>query len=242
MKVEGSLGGLQLLDLTPEGSRHQKVFSVGQDPSTNMKLGDEMDMYKSALDSSRFQVINEDSDSNKLKAFTFDFRKGGGPNDRTGSRPGSTVNIQVGDDEVKDEMMLTLHLASLCYIHVPRFLHEVTLCMDEFQSSIANLANSIQKAASDAAREFVQSKMPDLVTSFSPSMFNTMLESPGPSQDNLRDSTVMDMTDSNIPAEQSDSSITFDIVMETPVIIIPRTATSSEMLVGHLGDSLSDTR
>lgn len=31
--VEGSLGGLQVLDLTSEGRIHQRIFSVGQDPS-----------------------------------------------------------------------------------------------------------------------------------------------------------------------------------------------------------------
>lgn len=30
--VEGSLGGLQVLDLTPEGHMHQRILSVGKDP------------------------------------------------------------------------------------------------------------------------------------------------------------------------------------------------------------------
>lgn len=30
--MEGSLGGLQVLDLTSEGHVHQRIFSVGQDP------------------------------------------------------------------------------------------------------------------------------------------------------------------------------------------------------------------
>lgn len=32
LEVEGSLGGLQLLDLTPEGHMHQRIVSVGRDP------------------------------------------------------------------------------------------------------------------------------------------------------------------------------------------------------------------
>lgn len=32
--VEGSLGGLQVLDLTPEGKTHQRILSLGQDPLT----------------------------------------------------------------------------------------------------------------------------------------------------------------------------------------------------------------
>lgn len=36
VKVEGSLGGLQVLDLTPEGINHQRVLSVGNDPLTDL--------------------------------------------------------------------------------------------------------------------------------------------------------------------------------------------------------------
>lgn len=32
--MEGSLGGLQVLDLTPEGQTHQRILSLGQDPLT----------------------------------------------------------------------------------------------------------------------------------------------------------------------------------------------------------------
>lgn len=35
VKVEGSLGGLQVLDLTPEGINHQRILSVGNDPLTD---------------------------------------------------------------------------------------------------------------------------------------------------------------------------------------------------------------
>jgi vacuolar protein sorting-associated protein 13D len=38
LKIEGSLGGLQVLDLTPEGINHQRVLSVGTDPLTDAPL------------------------------------------------------------------------------------------------------------------------------------------------------------------------------------------------------------
>lgn len=34
ISVEGSLGGLQVIDLTPEGISHQRILSVGKDPLT----------------------------------------------------------------------------------------------------------------------------------------------------------------------------------------------------------------
>lgn len=35
VEVAGSLGGFQVLDLTPEGVNHQRVLSVGKDPLTD---------------------------------------------------------------------------------------------------------------------------------------------------------------------------------------------------------------
>lgn len=32
LTVEGSLGGFQVRDVTPEGNKHQCIISVGQDP------------------------------------------------------------------------------------------------------------------------------------------------------------------------------------------------------------------
>lgn len=40
MEVEGSLGGLQVLDLTPEGHTHQRILSLGEDPLTEKTKGD----------------------------------------------------------------------------------------------------------------------------------------------------------------------------------------------------------
>ena len=37
MEVEGSLGGLQILDLTPEGHPHQRILSMGEDPLTRQE-------------------------------------------------------------------------------------------------------------------------------------------------------------------------------------------------------------
>lgn len=30
--IKGSLGGIQILDLTPEGQKHQRILSLGADP------------------------------------------------------------------------------------------------------------------------------------------------------------------------------------------------------------------
>lgn len=38
--VEGSLGGIQIVDLTPEGMKHQRILSLGADPLGNETLAD----------------------------------------------------------------------------------------------------------------------------------------------------------------------------------------------------------
>lgn len=38
--VEGSLGGIQIVDLTPEGMKHQRILSLGADPLGNETIAD----------------------------------------------------------------------------------------------------------------------------------------------------------------------------------------------------------
>lgn len=38
--VGGSLGGLQVLDLTPEGQKHQRILSLGKDPLVSERAPD----------------------------------------------------------------------------------------------------------------------------------------------------------------------------------------------------------
>ena len=78
MEVDGCLGGLQLLDLTQEDIKHQKVFSVGLDPDHHSLHMIEIpahlrsDMYKTAHETFLMDVAGTDN------ALTFTYHKPGG--------------------------------------------------------------------------------------------------------------------------------------------------------------------
>lgn len=106
ISVEGSLGGLQMLNLTPEGQYHQRVLSVGQDPLVD---GRYCVFSKEDVNSS---VAEELLASCATSALTFSFDKP--------SNESAPPKFQ-------------LHMASVIYTHCPTFLVDLKKCISEFQ-------------------------------------------------------------------------------------------------------------
>lgn len=55
VEIEGSLGGLQVLDLTPEGHMHQRIVSVGKDLLQEDQIHP---LYLTAQDSDREKAFS----------------------------------------------------------------------------------------------------------------------------------------------------------------------------------------
>ena len=244
LKVEGSLGGLQLLDLTPN-SKHPKIFSVGQDPTigdeisprSGMSQSENVDLYRTCIElptSGPMEGVDEEEEENK--ALTFTLKKGDTIRTAVSSIRPSDFSIS-GKSSVVSVTDLDLHLASLCYTHVPRFLNELTMSLDEFQSTAEALADSIQKAATEVALEFVRQKSEFTMSVTSPSMFGNLNESSFSAMDsNLED--TMDGTSVRPDLRSKQTEFNFKMAMETPIIVLPRMESSSEVLVAHLGNIL----
>ena len=66
--VQGSLGGLQVLDLTPEGQMHQRILSLGKDPLVEKHMDLEAQLYNMCQHSS----LSSDENS---RAFSFNVRR-----------------------------------------------------------------------------------------------------------------------------------------------------------------------
>lgn len=108
--VEGSLGGLQVIDLTPEGIAHQRILSVGKDPLTEPPQ-----LHADDLLSSLTQEIYGHSSKNELildtqQALSFHVSR-----DLNG-----VVNIKV-------------RMASVWYTHCARLMQELSWCATEFK-------------------------------------------------------------------------------------------------------------
>ena len=138
-----------------------------------------------------------------------------------GSQPGPTV----------DETSLTIRLASMRYLHSPQFLEILKNCAADFQQYLSKL---LQQAAKEVAlgvvvhgtKSFAE-KIDLLSTSF---MHQSSIV-------NLDDS---DAADASSPAAEEvsaeeDGGLKLNVTMESPVIAIPKSSSSGQIIVLNLG-------
>lgn len=108
--VEGSLGGLQVLDLTPEGMSHQRILSVGKDPLTEPPHI-EPDLLSSltqeiyAMGHTKDEPVMEER-----QALSF----------RVSRNLNACVDIRI-------------RMGSVWYTHCARFMQELNWCATEFK-------------------------------------------------------------------------------------------------------------
>ncbi|XP_058818048.1 intermembrane lipid transfer protein Vps13D isoform X2 [Topomyia yanbarensis] len=206
MTVEGSLGGLQVLDLTPEGINHQRILSVGKDPLTDppdMRRGPDL---MTSLAQEVYGVQQKDTLEGlreERQALSFCVSK--------------DVNAVI-DVRVK--------MASVWFIHCARFMQELSWCATEFKHYLKNLARSIRDKATDMALGLVQSRS-DLSSSRPESIYNSPRRS--------RRHRVVSLSKTQEVLLNAEYTLKVNITLETPVLILPRSSTSTQVLVAHLG-------
>ena len=242
LEVEGSLDGLQALNLTLEGKKHQKLFSMGIEPMSASHLDPadlpKMDMYKTANESTLFETESFE------RALTFSFSKPGPcgnsstigtPTGRRGLSPASTPSESgsIGVNSLR-EMVLVIRMASLNYTHSPTFLKEVSLCLSDFQEYMTGVGDTIKTAATEVAMGLVQSHA-DMGTSMYTSHLDTPKKAKLPVvEETEKLSSKLDESTDSLHVGTS-SNLKLDALFQTPVIILPKNPESSEVLVGHLG-------
>ena len=231
--VQGSLGGLQVLDLTPEGHKHQRVISVGHDPLVeqhqNLYLLVSQGLYGSY------------KDKNEIKAFSFQFLQPGPHQLNGGATDGPLSNSFENLAEEKSKLSLEIRMASLCYTHSAHLLAEVAACVSEFQQAVVNLASSLKLTAAEMAVDLMTRGTEGLaqsiyVSSHLSASFNDSLNLGGSAR-RLYDSGdgIVAGSDSPEPEASLPSRVRFSALLESPILVLPRTAKSPEVLVAHLG-------
>lgn len=106
VKVEGSLGGLQVLDLTPDGINHQRILSVGNDPLTDVPI-ETIDPIASL--------------SNEIYGIKTQCRE-----DRQALSFKISRNLNACVD-------IKIRMGSVWFIHCARFMQELSWCATEFK-------------------------------------------------------------------------------------------------------------
>ena len=223
--IEGSLGGLHVLDVTPEDILHREVLSVGVAITGTPK--------PRTSSSSMFQDF--DSGGKSKKAFTFTLVK---------PKQSETGPLPPADEGLSNHIRLSVHMASAHYIHTHRFISELSQCVDEFSSHANAMAQSLRSAATSMAIGLVtkQKSLADGIdyfsSSFSHGTSGGLLEprssSRRPSVDSWDGAAERNFGPMTSETENK-RRVYAHVTIETPVIILPRTSCSQERLVAHLG-------
>uniref|UniRef100_A0A8W7P8Q1 UBA domain-containing protein n=1 Tax=Anopheles coluzzii TaxID=1518534 RepID=A0A8W7P8Q1_ANOCL len=224
--VEGSLGGLQVLDLTPEGVNHQRILSVGKDPLTDTAA---------SVPSARFDAADSAGPDLMASLAQEVYGTGLGPK-RADHHHGTTTADGMHEERQALSFCVSkdLHacidirvkMASVWFIHCARFMQELSWCATEFKHYLKNLARSIREKATDMALGLVQSRS-DLTGSRPESIYA--------SPRRVRRQRTVSLSRTQDVLLNSDYTLKVDITLDTPVLILPRSSSSPQVLVAHLG-------
>lgn len=118
------------------------------------------------------------------------------------------------DDCTETVVDLTIRVASVWYTHAPHLISELRSCADEFKQYLSNFARQISAAATDMAMGLVNAEDWTIPP---------RKRLPSVSYD-LENTTVM--------------SLRLDVLLESPVLVIPRSSHSRQVFVAHLGTML----
>ncbi|KAG1679362.1 Vacuolar protein sorting-associated protein 13D [Nymphon striatum] len=208
--VEGALGGLQLINLTPDGTIHQRIISAGFDPLSNLSSHSHSGIY----------FAEESKSDNKFstKALNFEINK-----------------PDISKKLIKDNHIdVKLRMASVCYVHSPEFLNALQSCASEFQQYIDRLKSSLKSAATEVAIGIVNKRADRISFYGSDSTFKERSMSFRSFEENKSDEIdgffmLGDEADPNV------CELRLDVDLQTPIIVFPKNVSSTQVLVGHLG-------
>jgi len=235
--IDGSLGGLRIMDLTPESSFHPCVLTCG---TVTDEEHDRQDPY-------RMRSLPNDSDYTPAdsRAFRFTLKRPSKDHkpDFSDIIIKTLTNTEEELIEVAKNVQVKIIMATVEYTHTQRFLTELMLCGGDFADSARHVGESIKQAASSVAMGLV-SKRKALVDEldYLSSSFIAQVEA----QDNRRRSILSDdgllgelllededVEDSILP--KTAQRVYVSVEIDAPVIHFPRSSSSLDVLVANLG-------
>jgi vacuolar protein sorting-associated protein 13D len=237
--ISGSLGGLRIMDLTPEGSLHRCVLTCGvtldadlhtEDPYRLTKLPDDQDDAPADSRAFKFSLV----------------RPAAGQ-----KYPSVILNpIQNNDKEIAEitkNVQVSIRMATAQYTHTQRFLSELMLCGGDFSDSAKDVGESLRQAASSVAMGLV-SKKKALIDELD--YLSSSFIAPSREMDTLGSRRHSILSDEGIASEllfegqdfednlatKPNKRVYISVEIEAPVIHFPRSSSSADILVANLGE------
>lgn len=236
-RLDGSLGGFRIIDLTPEGSLYRTVCTCG-----SLFAGD-----TTTRESSFLWSLPEDMQDgpNEQRAFTFTLFIP----PKSGQSPRLVVDVPMESDvdvsEIARNIQINVRVASAQYTHTHRFLSELLLSAGDYAEYAAQFGETLRQAASNVAMGLVSKKRAlaeglDYLSSSFVTSGGQEERSLGSRQESLsfeNDSdAILDGCDfvDNIPLSPK-RRVYSCITVDSPIVQVPKSSSSTEMLVAHLG-------
>lgn len=247
LSVEGSLAGLQLLNLTSEGHKHQQVLHVGCLPTLSSQH-----QQLSSSNLGHYCGISDTLGNARTSSDAFTFKFTHGPQCDVPSD-----GVVKSTDAAKNTVKLMLRMASVTYLHIPHMLHELALCVSDFHAYFMRITDSLRTAAADLAMGLVMNKHAEILSAVS--VYGSSWGLDVGHLGSKTDLSFRQKHEREWLASESDaagglqfteegneraldsapvtSSLNFllDAVLESPVVMLPRSPNSREVLSLHLG-------
>lgn len=225
LKLDGAIHGLACIDLTNAKFRNI-AFLLG----TFSEQNDLSSLGIKGVDSDILIADLLTKDSNRTsKALSFEILK-----TNESYTFDSIVDSSYQNQATK--ITLTLRMGSARYVHKPRFISELSLCIGEFRTSTENLGRSIRSAASGVARNIVSEKQ--TLSNQLDFLSNTMNRKIDADQiQSQTDSISRDLSLDHNSSGKAKVTLVIDTKIQSPILILPRNDnTVSEALVARLGE------
>ncbi|TRY62990.1 hypothetical protein TCAL_03981 [Tigriopus californicus] len=243
INVSGSLGGMQVMNLLSGSTLHQKIISVGKDPM--------IDDSNKGFIHAQIYALGEGNEEKKALTFSISQRTdcASGFQSYLGTPMKESTSFQATNSMASDRLNIDLNIkmAAVCYVHSASFLNELNSCATDFKLYISNLAHSIRMAATEIALGIVhrrseaishQATMDEYFGTLPKAKGGASFQAPDyyPSLERGARITAPAPTPRHESKANYEFDLHLDMVMESPVIVIPRQEWSFEVLVAHLGE------
>lgn len=189
LDIVSKIEGLNISDLSKNDAKNNFVFGIG--------LHDRENQNKT-LRSNSFSSLSEYNSEPKI--FELIYKK-------------YIEHEQSSESESKE---LTMKIASLCYLHSPKLIHDIQLCFKDFMRFHARIMEEVTEKATNLAMSMLKKGQTYL-------------------KNTLAELYKHDAVPKAAKEHKSVPSIKIKMLLETPVISIPINISCRNFLVAHLG-------